>query len=190
MNHPFGSWSESGSGNSSTFPTFGALPYPSDPTCSCTSFYFTSFNPDVMNCTVVGPQAQQLYRVVTDKNMPGYTQIKKADGSNMSLIEWKSHPLVEIRGLLAKQSVGTWLGLSADQSTRAMTVREMQYTWAPRGKTINLYAGVPKNPVLLARIMRKSGAIQLDMTSDAIQLGLLDPVVTAAFLLQCGRNID
>ena len=78
-----------------------------------------------MNCTVVGPQAQQLYRVVTDKNMPGYTQIKKADGSNMSLIEWKSHPLVEIRGLLAKQSVGTWLGLSADQRSEILSQSSM-----------------------------------------------------------------
>lgn len=115
MNHPFGSWSENSQGGSNVSPTFGALPYPSDPRCSCTSFYFSSFNPDIMNCVVVGPQAQQLYRVVTDKNMPGYTVIKKADGSNLSLIEWKSHPLLEIRGLLSKQPVGTWLGLSADK---------------------------------------------------------------------------
>ncbi|KAF8869233.1 hypothetical protein CPB84DRAFT_1919594, partial [Gymnopilus junonius] len=54
-----------------------------------------------------------------------------------------------------------------------MTVRDIEYNWAPRGKSIN--------------ITRKNGAIQLDMSSDAIQLGLLDSVVTAAFLLQCGR---
>ncbi|KAF8893228.1 hypothetical protein CPB84DRAFT_1326676 [Gymnopilus junonius] len=188
MNHPFGSWTESGQGGSSVSPTFGALPYPSDPTCSYSSFYFSSFHPDVMNCVVVGPQGQQLYQVVTDKDVPGYTVIKKADGSNISLIEWKSRPLIEIRGLLSKQPVGTWLGLSGDK--RAMTVRDIEYNWAPRGKSINMYVGVPKNPILLVKITRKNGAIQLDMSSDAIQLGLLDSVVTAAFLLQCGRNID
>jgi hypothetical protein len=44
--------------------------------------------------------------------------------------------------------------------------------------------------MFLAKITRANGAVTLDMTPDAIQLGLLDVAVSAALLLQCGRNID
>ncbi|KDR80189.1 hypothetical protein GALMADRAFT_62694 [Galerina marginata CBS 339.88] len=196
--NPFESWSEGGQGQSAhqvwsgSHPppsVFGALPYPSDAS-AFTTFYFTSFNPNILNCTVVGPQAQVYYRIVTDNHMPGYTVLKNAEGKNVSLIEWQTHPMIEIRGLLTKQHVRTWLGLTSDKSSRTMTVRGMGYTWAPRDKSINLYAGGPRNPTFLARVTRANGAVTLDMTPDAIQLGLLDSVVAAAFLLQCGRNID
>ncbi|KAF8962579.1 hypothetical protein BDZ97DRAFT_2021739 [Flammula alnicola] len=187
FNHPFGSWSEAGQAPS----IFGALPYPTDPEYSnLVTFYFTSFSPNILNCTVIGPQARVYYRIVTDNQMPGYTVIKNAEGKNVSLIEWQAHPMIEVRGLLSKQHVRTWLGLTADKRSRTMTVRGMQYTWAPRDKSINLYAGGHRGPTFLARITRANGAITLDMTQDAIQLGLLDPIVAAALLLQCGRNID
>ncbi|KAF8155943.1 hypothetical protein B0H34DRAFT_660076 [Crassisporium funariophilum] len=199
-NNPFGSWAEAGQGQSvhhawnggAPAPSvFGALPYPTAPSDSnLVTFYFTSFSPTIFNCTVIGPQAQVYYRVVTDNYMPGYTVIKNAEGKNISLIEWQTHPLIEVRDLLAKQHIRTWLGLTKDKSSRTMTVRGMQYTWTPRDKSINLYTGEHKNPRFLARITRANGTITLDMTNDAIQLGLLDPIVAAALLLQSGRNID
>ncbi|KAH9478614.1 hypothetical protein JR316_0009071 [Psilocybe cubensis] len=198
FNHPFGSWGEMGNGQSASStwngaaPTpsiYGALPYPNDSSAFQT-FYFTNFSPDILNCTVIGPQAQVYYRIVTDNQMPGYTVVKNSEGKNVSLIEWQSHPMIEVRGLLTKQYVRAWLALTADKSARTMSVRGMQYAWAPRDKSISLFAGGPRNPTLLARITRTNGAIALDMTPDAIQLGLLDSVVAASLLLQCGRNID
>lgn len=121
--HPFTSWTEMGNGQSAnntwsgTAPApsiYGALPYPSDHG-SFSTFFFTSFNPDLLNCTVVGSQAQVYYRIVTDNHMPGYTVIKNAEGKNVTLLEWQSHPMIEVRGLLTKQYVKTWLGLSPDR---------------------------------------------------------------------------
>ena len=125
MFHPFNSWSEAGNGQSGSnaldgvaqSPTvFGALPYPSDPNySSMISFYFTSFNPNILNCSVVGPRAQTYYRIVTDDQMPGYTIIKNGEGRNVSLVEWQTHPMIEVRGILSKQHVRTWLGLTNDR---------------------------------------------------------------------------
>ncbi|CAA7267291.1 unnamed protein product [Cyclocybe aegerita] len=195
--NPFDSWAEAGQGQSvnnvwvggsGPAPSvFGALPYPSS---SLLTFYFTSFNPTIFNCTVIGPKSEVYYRIVTDNQMPGYTVIKNAKNENVSLIEWQAHPFIEIRGVLAKQQVKTWLGLTGDRSARGMTVRGMQYFWAPSDKSINLYAGGPKNKTFLARIMRGNGTITLEMTQDAYQLNLLHAIVSAALLLQCGRNID
>jgi hypothetical protein len=45
-------------------------------------------------------------------------------------------------------------------------------------------------PQTHARVTREEGAVALDITSDAIQMELLDVCVAAALLLQCGRKID
>ncbi|KAF9446478.1 hypothetical protein P691DRAFT_733169 [Macrolepiota fuliginosa MF-IS2] len=197
--NPFGSWAEAGQGqssgtlwNSSPPPSvFGALPYPSAPSNTVT-YYFTSFRPNIFNCSVVGPQNQVYYQIVTDNTMPGYTVIKNMEGKNISLIEWQAHPFVEIRGTLAKQNVMNWLRLSPDQSHRNMDIRGMRYVWAPREKSINLYTGgngAP--PTFLAKVTRSgTQTVTVDMTPDAIQLGLLDSIITATALLLCGRNID
>ncbi|KAF8182050.1 hypothetical protein BJ912DRAFT_1032774 [Pholiota molesta] len=163
FNNPFDSWVEAGQGSSSQntpwnvgpsqAPSiFGALPYVSDPAHpNLISYYFTSFNPDILNCSTV-------YRIVTDNQNPGYTVIKDIEGKNVSLIEWQAHPLIE--------SARSWLSLTSDKRSGS------------------------RNPMFLAKITRANGAVTLDMTPDAIQLGLLDVAVSAALLLQCGRNID
>ncbi|KJA25442.1 hypothetical protein HYPSUDRAFT_134643 [Hypholoma sublateritium FD-334 SS-4] len=201
FHHPFGGWSEGGQGYSSANSPFssgpsqpsiyGALPYVSDPAYpNMVTFFFTELNPGILNCTVVNAQAKPVFQIVTDNQMQGYTMIKNAEGRNVSLIEWQAHPMIEIRGHVSKQYVKNWLGLTSDKSSRTMSVRGMSYIWAPRDKSINLYAGGGRNPTLLARINRANGAITLDMTPDAMQLGLLDTAVSAVLLLQCGRNID
>lgn len=154
------------------------------------SFFFTSYNPNIFNCTIVGPKAQPAYQIVTDNNMPGYTVLKNAQGQNVSLIEWQTHPAIEIRGMVSKQHIKNWLRLSQTRDSRAMEVRGMKYMWVPRDKTINLYAATTGSPTFMARINRANGAIVLEMTADAMQLGLLESAITAALLLQCGRNID
>ncbi|KAJ2925400.1 hypothetical protein H1R20_g11673, partial [Candolleomyces eurysporus] len=189
-NHPFEAWSQaSGSAQSQGPSVFGALPYPADPS-TMTSFFFTSYNPNIFNCTVVGPKAQPCYQIVTDDQMPGYTVVKDMEGKNVSLIEWQKQPFIEIRGMVSKQAIGTWLRLSPNKDSRAMEVRGMKYMWVPKEKTINLYAATSGNPKFVARINRSNGAIVLDFTPEAMQLGLLEPVITACLLMQCGRNID
>lgn len=163
--NPFGAWADNAGGSSPS--VFGALPYPSDPAyANMTSFFFTSLNPNILNCTVVGAQNRPQYTITTDGQMAGYTTIKNSSGQTVSLIEWQSRPMIEIRGVLPKQNIRSWLALNSDKrfvfvsvnvlqsqwlttatfslffftfcSSRTMTVRGMQYTWAPRDKAINV----------------------------------------------------
>jgi hypothetical protein len=91
-----------------------------------------------------------------------------------------------------------------------MDIRGVHYTWAPNDNNIEvrifslifdvmdrfaddvfqLIASGSSNAILLARVTRGSGVISLEVTPDAIQLGILDSIVTATFLLQSGRNVD
>ncbi|KAF6760266.1 hypothetical protein DFP72DRAFT_1097034 [Ephemerocybe angulata] len=196
-NNPFQSWTQGSSGQTapsqwenSTPTIFGALPYPSDPSVM-TSYFFTAFNPNIFNCNVVGPKNQPHYRIVTDNTMPGYTAVQDAAGKNVALIEWQKLPAIEIRGMVPKQHVMTWLRLCPNRDSRAMEVRGVKYFWVPRDKTINLYAASSTHtPTFMARINRANGAIVLEIAPEAMHAGLLEPTITACFLLQCGRNID
>jgi hypothetical protein len=168
--NPFGAWADNNTGGSSSTPSvFGALPYPSDPAyANMVNFFFTSFNPNILNCTIVGAQNRPYYTIVTDGQMAGYTVIKNSSGHKVSLIEWQSRPMVEIREVLSKQYIRSWLALNSDKrfvfvyvnvclsqsliiaafflfilhSSRTMTIRGMQYTWAPRDKAINVSRNV------------------------------------------------
>ena len=113
-NNPFESWAQGQSATPSVPSVYGALPYPSDPS-TMTSFFFTSYNPNIFNCTVVGPKAQPYYNIVTDNQMPGYTVVKNMEGKNVSLVEWQQHPSIEIRGMVSKQQVSNWLQLSPNR---------------------------------------------------------------------------
>ncbi|RDB27907.1 hypothetical protein Hypma_002180 [Hypsizygus marmoreus] len=192
--HPYAGWA-AGHGQS-LWPTspppsvLGALPYPTLPAPSnLMAFYITDFSPTILNSRVVGPQGQEYFTITTNNEMPGYTVVKNTEGASIALVEWKTPPMVEIRGLLSKRDIKTWLPLSPDRSSRAMEVRRMRYHWAPHNDSINLYSGV-QAATFLASISRTRTSLVIQMTTDALQLQLLDSVVIAALLLQCGRNID
>ncbi|KAJ7306911.1 hypothetical protein DFH08DRAFT_793059 [Mycena albidolilacea] len=170
---------------------FGALPYPTqDPPSMFISFRFTSFSPSILDCTVVGPQAKTHFHISTDIPTPGFTTIFNADNEPMTIIEWLPNPVLEIRGIVPKQRVSEWLVLSPAKRYRTMVAQGRTFIWAPDGESICLYAlglGVPQTH---ARLTREDGAVALEITAEAIRIGLLPVCVTAAFLLQSGRNID
>ncbi|KAJ7806874.1 hypothetical protein B0H14DRAFT_2381729 [Mycena olivaceomarginata] len=170
---------------------FGALPYPTqDPPSMFISFRFTSFSPSILDCTVVGPQAKTHFHISTDIPTPGFTTIFDTDNEPMTIIEWLPNPVLEIRGIVPKQRISGWLALSPAKRYRTMVAQGRTFIWAPDGESICLYApglGVPQTH---ARLTREDGAVALEITADAIRIGLLPVCVTAAFLLQSGRNID
>ncbi|KAJ7185272.1 hypothetical protein C8R46DRAFT_1287709 [Mycena filopes] len=206
-NHnPFGGWSNQtsnyspyGSVSGPPLSVFGALPYPTPPgnfaqaqnSNNMITYYLTSLNPSVLNCAVIGhgPRQRLHYSVSTDNAMPGYTVFKNAERKSVALIEWTRHPRVEVRGAVPKQDTKEWLKLSRDQTHRTMTVRGFQYTLAPDNQYINLCSS-GSTAQFLGRISRGEETVVVEVTTEALQLGLLDAVVVAAVLLQCGHNID
>ncbi|KAF8842903.1 hypothetical protein BDN67DRAFT_1009367 [Paxillus ammoniavirescens] len=172
---------------------FGALPYPTASANQVSlnelvTFRFTSFNPTILNCTVIGPNNETYFRVVTDASMQGYTVLKNSRGSNIALVEWQTHPNVEARGVAAKQPVAQWLQLASDRSSRYMMHNGVGYSWAPSDRFLHL--SVTGTSDWLARVSKTYGSVVLEVTHRAMQLGLLDAAILGTILLQCGKNID
>ncbi|CCL99211.1 uncharacterized protein FIBRA_01226 [Fibroporia radiculosa] len=192
--NPFtqGDWS-AGSGIAPSI--FGALP--SAPiTASKTAqsesieFKFTDFRTTILNCTVVGPQNRVVYRVTTDSGAASGTMWKDNESRNVAMVTWQPNPAIEMRGMTAKQRVRDWLRLSSDQSKRVMTIGGVQYAWSPIDGFICLYKLQSQAPRVLARIARGKDTVLLEMTPEAMQLGLLESSVVATVLFTCGQSID
>lgn len=102
-------------------------PAPSDPTSlqqqllnvkpmpSLVIFNFT-FTSSILNSVVVGPQARKYFQVMTDPADPRYTIFQNVDCNVAAFVEWQSHPIVDVRGIVESQQVSQWLSLSADKS--------------------------------------------------------------------------
>ncbi|KAJ7166839.1 hypothetical protein C8R46DRAFT_1271865 [Mycena filopes] len=165
---------------------FGALPFPANSAPTFFSFRFTSFNPTILNSNVIGPQSRPYFRIITDNPLPGVTVFQNSNGQNIALIQWHRHPEVELRNVVARQRTSEMLSLSPDQSSRLMTINDATFTFTPRDNYIWLSSGTE----LLGRISRGQNTVTLELTGEAIHLGILEPAVVATFLLQCGRNID
>jgi len=71
-----------------------------------------------------------------------------------------------------------------------MTIGGVQYGWSPFDGFICLYKVQSTAPRVLARIARLQNSVILDMTPEAMQLGLLEPAVVATVIFTCGHNID
>lgn len=121
INNPYaqGGWSHSLNGrsvNSSGFssPVFGALPsLPS--VSSLPKFIFTSFNPNIFNCIILGPQSRPYLRVVTNVSTSSHSLFQDPEGNTVASIEWHEHPMTQIGGTVIRQNVSQWLRLSRDQ---------------------------------------------------------------------------
>ncbi|KAJ7698251.1 hypothetical protein B0H17DRAFT_927537 [Mycena rosella] len=196
MSHlnPYSTWSNSnGSRAAPGAPVLhGVLPFAGPASASnLVSFYFTAFNPTILNSTVIGRNTHPYYKVTTDASLPGYSAVKNPDGKVIALVEWKDRPLVEVRNVFSKRRVSDWLALAPDGSHRVMKVNGQRYIWAPKQSTICLYPAGTLTPKLLGRICRgDDGTVSLELTSTAVTAGLLEACVVATVLLQCGHNID
>ncbi|KAG7442342.1 uncharacterized protein BT62DRAFT_1010618 [Guyanagaster necrorhizus] len=171
---------------------YGALPFPPPPTQQSAYSFTFSYRHSILNSTITGPNDRPYFRVVNDSPSQGKTVIQNHEGHNFTIIEWKSHPVVEIRELLDKQTVASWLPLSSDKTQRAMFARGKWYSWVPYENTICLftatYGSTPPSPI--AKILRGDRTVTLDITGQAIQIGLLEICIVATVLLQSERNID
>ncbi|KAL4269437.1 DUF6593 domain-containing protein [Pleurotus pulmonarius] len=167
---------------------FGALPF-SGPSsrAAVLAFTFVNFTPTIMNCIVMGPDGKPYYRISTDNPAGGFTTIQGAAGQNVAVIEWRTVPLIEIHGVVPRQPVSQWVALSPQKDRRFMVIKGETYVWIPGGDVISLYL-MANASTLLARVTKHS-AVQLEISTNSIHAGLLDPCVAATMLLLCGQTL-
>ncbi|KAJ6573218.1 hypothetical protein DFH09DRAFT_916159, partial [Mycena vulgaris] len=194
-----GGWSNSSNPHSINHPTwgtsssvYGALPY-STPPPAPPRFITLTFSPldgTILNSLVIGPQSRTYFRVTTDSISSGYSVVQNPQLESITLVEWRSHPILEIRDVVSKRKTSQWLALSPDKSYRVMSARGRTFRWTPNGDYIELHSAGVRNPQLFARLSQGQSGQVLELTTEAVQDGLLEACVTAALLLMSGRNLD
>ncbi|KAJ7269544.1 hypothetical protein C8J57DRAFT_1066224 [Mycena rebaudengoi] len=194
-----GGWSNSLNPNAvsnSTWGTnpsvYGALPYPSPPSTTPTflTFIFSSADGTILNSWVVGPHSRKYFQVNTDSTTSGYSVIQNSRLESVALIEWRSSPVVEIQEILSRRKASQFLTLSPNQTQRHMRARGRQFRWAPTDGYIELYNTSISSPQLFGRISQGQNGITLEVTTEAVQIGLLEACVVSAVLFMSGHSID
>ncbi|KAF9491197.1 hypothetical protein BDN71DRAFT_94559 [Pleurotus eryngii] len=172
---------------------FGALPF-SGPSsrAAVLAFIFVNFTSNIMNCIVTSPGGKPYY-CTTDDPASGFTIIQGFTGQSVALIEWRTVPIIEIYGLVARQPISQWVALSPQKdrlfmgtndvsSRKSSTSSELSYA------TSQLYS-VTNTSTLLARITKHT-TVQLEISTNSIHAGLPDVCVAATMLLLCGQPLD
>ncbi|KAG7086560.1 hypothetical protein E1B28_002508 [Marasmius oreades] len=173
---------------------FGALPVfsPNATNSPMLTYTFTSFNPSILNCTILGPGNTPSFNVFTDPAMPGYTIFKTPDGKSFGLLEWSQASKVEIRGAVAKQLASQFLRRSTDCRFRVMQVGGQDYMLlsGPQG-TVTLYpAGVnANNNSRVAQIKCRGPNVVLEIDQNVARAGFLHACIVATVLLYSGHTI-
>ncbi|TFK21142.1 hypothetical protein FA15DRAFT_95264 [Coprinopsis marcescibilis] len=162
------------------------------------SFQFMSAMKTILNSTVMGANGKKYFTIAT--HAVGNTiiindQAGNGTGEAAGTIEWQQRPYVALLDMVARQAASQWLTLSADKRYRTMMVRGQQYSWVPSAGMICLYTAGNNPSEFVARISKgrdaASGAmLSLDVTTKAVQGGLLDACILAALLFNSGRNFD
>ncbi|KAJ6582934.1 hypothetical protein DFH09DRAFT_911733 [Mycena vulgaris] len=171
---------------------YGALPYSTPPsaTPNFLTFTFSPLDGTILNSLVIGPHSRTYFRVTTDSTSSGYSVVQNPKLESVTLIEWRSHPIVEIRDLVSKRSTSQWLALSPDKTYRIMSARGRNFRWTPNTDYIELHSTDVPNPQLFGRLSQGQNGPVLELTAEAVQIGLLEVCVASALLLMSGRNID
>jgi hypothetical protein len=140
-------WNQSTSTDGSPASIFGALPAsfqlgaPNLGVADLVSFHFTSFNPSILNCTVMGPRSIVYYKVVTERGS-STTVLRNNQGTDVAALEWRRQPYIEMQGSVPRQKISEWLPLSSNKASRKMLVNNVQYRWTPYGNDIYV-SGLP-----------------------------------------------
>lgn len=97
---------------------FGALPFsPPDSQPNIVSFVFT-YDHDIMNSMVLGPNGQHYYTIATNLARPvpvQFTTVHNLKTQSTARLEWGNHPVVEWPHIVSRQRSADWLRLSPDQ---------------------------------------------------------------------------
>lgn len=96
---------------------YGALPYSAPPTAipNFLRFTFSPLDGTILNALVMGPQSRTYFRISTDSTSSGFSVVQNSKLESVALVEWRSHPIVEIQNIVSKRSSSQWLELSPDK---------------------------------------------------------------------------
>ncbi|KAF8998306.1 hypothetical protein BDQ17DRAFT_1247855 [Cyathus striatus] len=155
------------------------------------TFHFTSFNPNILKCVVIGPTKDYI-DVITTSEAPECTVLRRADGEAIAIVEWFRRPFVEICGILPRTTAGQLLVLSPDRSSITMKFRGKTYIWvsAQANNSICLYNMTYNPSEIVARVLIDSGSVTLQKTNEAIHSGLTEVTIVTTIILFSGRNFE
>ncbi|KAF8646149.1 hypothetical protein AX16_007381 [Volvariella volvacea WC 439] len=173
-------------------PTFGALPNIGPNNTSILTLYFTQFNPNILNSTVIGPNNEPCYKVISAHGRTAIQRLKN-DGRVVSTIEWNQPPMIEVDGIATCQEARKFLAASPDGRSRLLQARGKQYAWTPQpGNCICLFSvGSNQTTQMWARIADFNGGVRLEVVAgDGFGPNMVDAVVASTVLLKAGQSID
>jgi hypothetical protein len=180
-------WSQSDTSHGASI--FGALPAsfqlgaPSLGVADLVSFHFAAFDPNILNCTVVGPRSIVYYKVVTDSDSSA-TVLRDNQNAHTAVLEWHRQPCIEMKDNVPRQKISEWLPLSSNKTSRKMLVNNVLYRWMPFGNDV--YVGFklsglyPRRSYVycqlttadgsrgLGRITKTTGIVTLELTVSAL----------------------
>ncbi|KAF9027529.1 hypothetical protein BDZ89DRAFT_952064 [Hymenopellis radicata] len=175
---------------------YGALPFSYESHSSQDTMHRFGFKYEktILQSIVFGPKNRPYFRVAHDLPKHGMTTFTNTEGHDFAVIDWYGSPEVEMKGLMERQAVSFWMPLSSDGMSRSMYARGKWFSWIPNQNSISLFVSThgSMTPCLYAKIYQDSKlkAVILEISTGAIQIGLLESCVVAAVLLQSGNNID
>ncbi|KAH8832811.1 hypothetical protein DL96DRAFT_681583 [Flagelloscypha sp. PMI_526] len=161
--NPYGQWNGVYGSSSSM-----VAPLPMTPSVIDKPIVLTMLlNPDPLNATVIVPNGQVYYQITTNQSLAGYTEVKDGQQNRIGLIEWASHPPhVQVRTVLSRRRVGSWLVLSRDGTARGMELAGQTFRWAPDHTHINLFTAGSGRTRLLARVARVQNTVTLEVGEE------------------------
>ncbi|TRM60324.1 hypothetical protein BD626DRAFT_571744 [Schizophyllum amplum] len=168
---------------------FGALPFAQAGSPQEFHSFTFSLRPSILSSTVTGPRDKMYIAVVTDNPKPGFTLLHLAEGKAFGVIQWAQRTIIEVRDIVRKQFASDFLKLSDDGTSRIMEARGKTYAWVPKSDFICLYTYGSTTPELMARVSKGQGIVTLEMSTRALQIGLLEVATMATVLMLSGRSL-
>lgn len=171
---------------------FGALPRVSSRQSLPTilSFHYVCLNPDVLNCMITGPTSIPQVEVATIESRSVFR--RSTTGQIMAVLEWgpKCATVDICDHAVGRQPVSSWLKLSSDHSYRTMVINGKYFMWLERDDCTCLfsYGELTKGP--LVRFYQAHGVINLELTTEAFHLGVLEPSIVAVVVFYSAKKID
>ncbi|KAF8071592.1 hypothetical protein FPV67DRAFT_883172 [Lyophyllum atratum] len=163
------------------------LPFPHlDQPTDISIFRFSSFNPNILNCTGEGPRRWRC-SIITSPNVNTHTFFYDQNGQVFATVEWGARPAVEVRGVIPAQRTSEWIKFPANQRHMSMELHATTYTWVACGSYMSLCT-TTITPVLLAGIVQEHGIVNIVMGHEALKAGLLEVSIVVAVLLLSGRD--